>query len=68
MFSCEISEIFLNTFSQRLSPVAAFNRLMGPAKANTQKFQWVHLLPKNLLEKLFSERVSGQLPLSPPPS
>ena len=35
--------------------MAASNRLMGPAKAPKQRFQWVHLLLKNLLEKLLSE-------------
>ena len=39
LFSCEISEIFMNTFSYRTPPVAASNRFMGPAQAHRQKLQ-----------------------------
>ena len=46
--------------------MTASNRLMGPVRARKQKFQQVQLLSKNLLEKLFSERVSEQLPQNPP--
>ena len=35
--------------------MAVSKHLMGPAKVRKQTFQRVHLMWKNLLEKLFSE-------------
>ena len=51
---CEISEIFKNIFFKRKPPVAASNRLMGPAKAHNRKFsEYIHLLSKNLSENYY---------------
>ena len=45
--------------------MVASNHLIGPAKARSQKCQWLDLLSKNVSEKVFSETLSdSSLPVS----